>query len=110
MVISIHRDIDIDIDAPDRKGNTPLLTAAFSGSIEAFQFLMVSGANVGATGRDGKTAAVLAAERNSAQVLEVRCVYNPFGMDISKGGEELVYRESVLITSLRTPPMTPKVY
>jgi len=43
-------DIDIDIDAPDKKGHTPLLTAAFSGSIEAFQFLMISGANIEATG------------------------------------------------------------
>ena len=51
---------------------------------------MISGANVEATGRDGKTAAVLAAERNSAQVLEVRCVYNPLGMDITIGGEEVV--------------------
>lgn len=71
MVIPVCRDIDVDIDAPDKKGHTPLLTAAFSGSIEAFQFLMISGANLEATGRDGKTAAILAAERNNAKVLEV---------------------------------------
>ena len=71
MVIPVHRDIDVDIDAPDKKGHTPLLTAAFSGSIEAFQFLMISGANLEAIGKDGKTAAILAAERNNAKVLEV---------------------------------------
>ena len=77
MVIPVHRDIDIDIDAPDKKGRTPLLTAAFSGSIEAFQFLMISGANLEAIGKDGKTAAILAAERNNAKVLEVCYLSNP---------------------------------
>ena len=68
---SVQRDVSIDIDVLDKKGHTPLLTAALSGSVDAFQFLMVCGANIEATDKNGKTVAILAAECNNAQILEV---------------------------------------
>ncbi len=53
-------DIDIDINAPNHRGDTPLLLAAAWGQHAALQMLLAAGADVAAANRAGETALTLA--------------------------------------------------
>ena len=48
--------MDLDIDAPDNYGWTPLFNAAANGRIEMLQYLLKSGADLKAVSSRGRTA------------------------------------------------------
>ena len=71
MVRSLLSGRDIDVNATDESGSTPLLEAARYGHDEICRILIAAGANLKAKDRDGKTALQLAIQGNHDDVVRV---------------------------------------
>lgn len=63
-----------DIKAADNNSYTPLMTAAASGQVGAFNLLRERGAKLDRLDRDGKTIVFLAAEANHVPILKVHVI------------------------------------
>ena len=72
------------VDAPDRRGYTPLMWAAATGNAEITKYLLDSGALVQSRAADGTTALFLAAANGAAETVRLL---------LSRGANPLVARE-----------------
>jgi len=71
MVRSLLSGHNIDVNATDESGSTPLLEAARYGHDEICRILIAAGANLKVKDRDGKTALQLAIQGNHDDVVRV---------------------------------------
>lgn len=59
-VVKITLKLGADVNAPDKRGYTPLMNAAANGHMKTVQILITRGADIHASGADGATARGLA--------------------------------------------------
>ena len=71
MVRSLLSGRDVDVNATDERGSTPLIEAARYGHDEICRILIAAGANLKAKDRDGKTALQLAIQGDHDDVVRV---------------------------------------
>ena len=64
---------DVDIEAQDVQGHSPLTVAILFGQVNASLKLIEKGAHTGGVDCDGRNVVHLAAEQDTAEILEV-CV------------------------------------
>ena len=65
-IAQAFQDAKVDLQAPDRNGDTPAIIAAKTGTRDVFDWLTKQGANLDATNRQGETARLLMAHKKEA--------------------------------------------